>query len=309
MGKLLQRNFGFTMQVHDTRHKSQFLRKQRFRLRRLLAQQAQTVADEALRTQGEIQPDELEKLEQLTRLVRIYDSPPLQPQRRWWPAAAVFFGSFLFVSILLFARVPKTEVVLKATVSEFCFELAKNQVITDLIGLRSLGASDLEEIRLPRSRTKPNHTISAQGSNLAMSVSGCSKEKEQGKVSLAPLRLPSGSVVRVVHLETPYRYQMSIERAKFELQANVNGPTRIGFSKGPTELRNFKSPRPLVLIPRSKDVDVFLETLGKKQGFFLWSDISAEPTVFHHGGTRRFARHYHPTIVDCPVGYSIHGRA
>ena len=86
------------------------------------------------------------------RLARLVEqrkaAEALQP-RRSWLLVVLGAGTLLIASVLLFARVPETEVELEIGATEVSFSLPSQQVLFENMSLSSLGVSGLRRVTLP----------------------------------------------------------------------------------------------------------------------------------------------------------------
>ena len=110
---------------------------------------------------GNLRTDEIDSLEQLSRLVKLVDAS--QPKRRpnLWLLPALFLTTLIILSILLFGHVSETEIELDVTASDVSFAVPDQQVLTTLMQLTRLGIDGLNEIRIPRSQEEGSHTINS----------------------------------------------------------------------------------------------------------------------------------------------------
>src|SRR5260370_41708012 len=95
-------------------------------VRELLRQQSTALADKVVGGES-LSAEEIAALGLLARLIEIRNATE-PPRRNWWAACALA-STLGIVSLLLFARVPETDVELDVTVSGVRVMLAKEQGI------------------------------------------------------------------------------------------------------------------------------------------------------------------------------------
>src|SRR6058998_2320177 len=105
---------------------------------------------DALRTQGEVSAERLASLGRLAQLLEMVEraDPPFHAR---WSVRAVALATLVVVSVLLFARMPSTQIALELRVSEVSFVLPTAQPITDELAVATLGVNGLRAVDVPRS--------------------------------------------------------------------------------------------------------------------------------------------------------------
>ena len=112
-------------------------------LRQLLLDRTAAAVEKAVRSGGEIPEDEVEALGRLARLVKHRKAVEALQPRRPWVLVVLCASTLLIASVLLFARVPETEVELEIGATEVSFSLPSQQVLFENMSLSSLGVSGL----------------------------------------------------------------------------------------------------------------------------------------------------------------------
>ncbi|MFL5404004.1 MAG: hypothetical protein ACJ8BF_14455 [Gemmatimonadales bacterium] len=191
-------------------------------LRKLLAERSDGLAQDGLRTGGQVPQDQLEALKRLSELVEIREacSPP-GPIR--WLVPSFTLVTLAIVSALLFTRIPATEVEMDLKVSELSFVSPSLQVITDAMTMSSLGVSGLRasEFAEGGGGLKMAH----QGSSIFLTSAGDSTHS--GMVTLQPVAVAAGARVSLRDLEGHGRYRMMIRGDIPSLAASVRGTVRL----------------------------------------------------------------------------------
>jgi hypothetical protein len=237
-------------------------------LRDLLNRQAKAVSEEAIQSGGHVSAEQVEALGRLVRLVEICDAVRPSLFRKWWPAVALL-STLLLVSILFFARVSETEIELDLTLSEIGFVFPKQQILAEAMPVSALGVSGLEEIQLPRTRSRAARTLRAsEGVGSAVHLAVASDGERQGTATLAALTLPAGRRVWLRAMEVARQYRLSMNGSGLVLRVDVDGPIGVGFSGAPAEQLDSATPRSILLRPGSHAVDLDLTPSGRSTGAF-----------------------------------------
>ncbi len=162
-------------------------------LREVFEREVESLAAEATENSPKLPAERLEALGHLARLVEFRSSSRPKP-RNWW-AALVFVGTLAIVSVLLFARVPATDIELEVSLAELSFALATDQALTSTMELSALGASGLRRIQMPESRGQSLEQGPLPGdSTIAVSFTPASRGTRQASLTLAPVPLPAGAL-------------------------------------------------------------------------------------------------------------------
>jgi hypothetical protein len=117
-------------------------------------------------------------------------------QRRTWPVAAVALVTLALVSLLLYSRVPSTEIELDAKLSEVSFTLTSRQAVLATQNLVAVGASGLEHVALPYIRDGAPTVLDAMSGELCNAEIALTGDvARRGVVSLNALAVPGGTKV------------------------------------------------------------------------------------------------------------------
>lgn len=243
-------------------------------LKKLFYQQVKVASEEAVNSAGQVSAEQVEVLGRLARLVELHEAAQPPPARKRWPVIAVLGGTLFIVSILLFARVPDTEIELDLALSEVSFALPTQQTLAEAMGLSTLGASGLREIQLPETSDRKALPPLSNGEESSVRLSAVSDGKGQGSINLAALVLPAETRVWVRHHELPRQFRLSLKGTSLELRADVNGKVQVGIPGRGAELFNFITPQAVHLRSSSDEVDLDLTFLDHAKGGFS-SQLSA----------------------------------
>jgi hypothetical protein len=233
-------------------------------LRALLADQADGLTADALDTGGQVPAERLDALARLARLADLRDASTKAPRRRW-PVILVALGTLACVSLLLFARVPSTEVELDLRVSELSFVVPTEQVITDAMNVVALGVNGLTSVELPGTRGGPGTRQPTVMLRLAADRAG----QRRGTASLDPIAVPARTHVSLRQTQGSRQFCLGLRGALSELAASLQGPVRIVLPGDLNEVRDFPFPRRLAVQPDSQEVTLDFETVesGVQQPF------------------------------------------
>lgn len=215
-------------------------------LRALLHQKIREASESAARD-GEVPAGQLEEVNRLTRLVEVRDKAfATMPPR--WRIATILAATLVLVSLLLFLRVRETQVEMQLVVSEVSFVLTRAQVVTDIMKLAELGASGLRGVQLP----EPG--LAAPADQKAVRVTAL----ESGTLTLDPVNLAGGAVVRIDAERSPGGFRMAVaHREPTTFRATTHGSIRVDLPG--SESRDVELPMPRSLVLGSDPAGVTLD--------------------------------------------------
>lgn len=220
-------------------------------LRALLHARAETAHQRALENGGAVPADELDELERLNRLIALLEDVRGPRRRKRWPVAAALGATLLVASILLFARVPATDIELAVITTEASFVLPTQQVFADVLDLSAVGAAGFSNATLPREigTFEPADVT-------AIRVAAAANGERVGTVNLSGVVLPSETRVRIRSSSASRQYRLSFDARAFDIQIDVAGPTRVGTAAAPEAPVDFSIPRSIVLRSDSAVIDL-----------------------------------------------------
>jgi hypothetical protein len=117
-------------------------------LQQLFRRRAQKAVDEAVRSGGEVSPDDLESLGRLGKVIETYRATD-PPSNRRYVMGAISAATLLVASVLFFARVRSTEIEVDVRASELSFRLSEAHTLLDGTHLAAIGVSGLSRIEAP----------------------------------------------------------------------------------------------------------------------------------------------------------------
>lgn len=229
------------------------------RLRDLLSKNAKILSEEAAESGGKVSQSRLEDLDRLARLVEIRSAAEAPVPRSRWPIAVMLVITLVVVSLLLFARVPETEIELDLLLSEISFKLPEQQVLSGAMSLSTLGASGQEEIQFPRYGTTEATTHRAsEGIGSAIRLAAAADDKQQGTLTLAAITVPDDTRVWLRPTGVAKQFRLTMNGKDLQLKADVNGPIEVALAGSPVRQLTFSSPEFIQLRAGSGALDLDL---------------------------------------------------
>jgi hypothetical protein len=247
------------------------------KLRQMLNEKAKAAVDKSISKDGKVAADEIDSLEELSRLVKLVESSQTKRRPNLWLLPALFLTTLIILSILLFGHVSETEIELDVIASDVSFAVPDQQVLTKLMQLNRLGIDGLNEIRIPRSQEEPSHTIkSADNKQGTLRVLINPEKKETGSVSLSSVIVPVGTRVRIYPTEIANQYGLSLMGSSVDLRAEIYGRIQMSFSDHTSMMYNFASPKAIVMTSDSQDVRLVFSVANDSIGAGFSSQLAAD---------------------------------
>ncbi len=229
-------------------------------LRQLLLDRTSAAVEKAVQSGGEIAEEEVAALGRLARLVKQRKAAEALQPRRSWLLVVLCASTLLIASVLLFARVPETEVELEIGATEVSFSLPSQQVLFESMSLSSLGVSGLRRVTLPEvADGEPGETDTpAPDEDAAVRLEAVEAGARRGTIGIAAIIPGAGTDVWLRRADQPGQYRLSLRNAKGPIQVDVAGPLRIAATGTPVRTIDVVSPRTVVLEPGPAVVDLDL---------------------------------------------------
>jgi len=221
------------------------------KLQKLLYRKVKMVSNEVLKTNGRLSDSQLSTLENLFRLTEITNAT--QPPPRKWLVLAIIIFTLSVVSLLVFVRMPETDIELDLTLSGISFVLPKQQELVDAMTISELGISGLEKIVIPRARGSSEKTISSDNGFAGIKLSHVIAGSQSGSITLAPLVLKSDSQIWLRRTEVAKQFRLSLKNSEMNLKAFVNGAVRVGLWNAQSKQFDFQRPRSFIFQPKSSN--------------------------------------------------------
>jgi hypothetical protein len=255
-------------------------------LRGFLYRKAKALSDEALETDGQVPSEKIKALERLVRVKRIRDTTKTPSRWRRWRAGLALLITLAIVSVLLYVRVPRTEIEVNLTLTELTFVLSKQVMLVDTMVLSALGVSELREIQLPRPSGSTGQVTqsfrSSEDNGYAVRISAITSEESEGTITLTSLVMPAGTRVWLCRTNVPLQYCMSIEapaEEELNLQVSVKGKVRAVVSRKPVKELKYLSPKTIRMKAASNQVNLDLTLHSESEAAFK-SQIYAKDLSF-----------------------------
>ncbi|HZA66530.1 MAG TPA: hypothetical protein VE592_06240 [Geminicoccaceae bacterium] len=166
--------------------------------------------------------DAADEVQRLTQLLAAYEQTRPRPPRRAWPVVALLLAIAVAVSLLLFLRVPSTEVTLALELSSLGFRIGNDpepgaaehvgllgRIITDEMTIDDVDAVEVDDVPVP------------EVSDFKLRATGA------GAISLRPLEVPVGTWVRVDRPDPAGALTLELAHPRAELQVVLTLPEGI----------------------------------------------------------------------------------
>ena len=228
-------------------------------LESLLTERTAAAVRRAIQSGGDVPQEEIDRLARLARLIELRKASAPARTAPSWRLAALAAGTLIVVSILLFARVQRTEIELEVSATDVGFSLPSQQVLMENVTVASLGASGLAGVRLPDPldrllQDEPAHDEGEAAIRL-LSVRGAS---QTGTISIGALIPDRDCYVWLRRGELPTQYRLSLRNPRVDIQVDLLGPVEVSLAGVPPRVQDFSSPRAIVLRPAQGIVDLDL---------------------------------------------------
>ena len=212
-------------------------------------------------------------------IVKAASSLPPQPEVSTVPAshswfkfpgwlaiiAGVVITGILFL-FLHFVHVSTTQIKMELTASEINFRLPRQQVVTNIMRLSSIGATGLENVQVPAPLGVA--TSSEGNSTTAVLLSVDTASGRAGSLSLDAIALVGGNRTGIRHTDISGEYRFSLLGKAPALPVQVNGLVRVNLPPNPPQDFNFTSPGIVNLQPGKDGVDLDLNFLPNSNRIF-----------------------------------------
>ncbi len=226
--------------------------------RRIAAARASLLRD------GRVDTAEIEEIERLAKFIALEkDARPAKAEHHLL-AIGLLVATLIGVSLLLYARLPTTEVEVFAATSEVGFRVAMPQTLSDGMEVDDLIVSCACAIRVPSSPGQPARTLTTSSSDALVRLTAAGSGDRKGSITIAPMALTPGANVRLRHRGTPGAYTLSLESPTLELRVNVYGTIVVAI---PGELAapvDFVMPKAMVMTTSGKTLTLDLQATNRK---------------------------------------------
>ena len=209
-------------------------------LKDLLSRELTRLRQAATESDGKLDPNRVDALERLARVVDVAERTEDKPPPRRWPVAAAFVFTLLIVTVLVFSRVSTTQVELDLKVSEVRFDLPRHQQITGEIAVSALSAAGLRAVGMPRAKDPDGDSVSRSEKSWSHVRLSLPKDGgEENQLTFAALVPPAGTRLWVRKTDVPGQFALSLKHEGVTLKANVRGRAEIAAQGSPAQTWGF----------------------------------------------------------------------
>jgi len=228
------------------------------RLQELVRQNTRRLMDEALKSGGQISQTDLDNLNRLERLHEIQVASTPTTARARWPIPVLLGVTLVVISMLLFARRAETDIELDLLLSGVTFKVSeKQQVLTNLMNLSSLGIAGHEEVRFPRVGKREAQTYrESEGTPPHLKLTAAGDSKKKGTITLAAIAVPAETEVSLETSYAPKEFLLTINGTPLKISVDVNGTVGVLIGGKLSEQLDFISPDSIELLSGSSSRDI-----------------------------------------------------
>jgi hypothetical protein len=213
----------------------------------LLRHEAERVSGQVLQDPSKLSDVDIERLARLTKLVEIRrDLQPKQTAADWtrWAAPAGLVLTLAVVTVLLFTHVNRTEIELDVRLSQVALRPRSGAMLVDRATLVRLTVSDAQEISVRQSADWAGLEMTgSDGNSLGLEISPVNVGDPPG-IHLSAIPGGKGTRAWIQPGDTPREVRLSLESDALEIQASLTGPLRLAGNGVPSQIVDFKIPRP-----------------------------------------------------------------
>ena len=229
----------------------------------ILARRIASARGRLLRGDGRVDAAEIDEIERLAKFIAIdKNATPAKPEHHLL-AVGLLVATLIGVSLLLYARLPSTEIEVFAATSEVGFRVPLPQTLSDGTEADDLIVTCGCDIRIPSSPGNPARTLKMSGEAVVRMTAAGNAERK-GSITISPLALTPGARVRLRHRGTPGGYGLSLESPELVLRVNVYGPIVVGIPGELPETVDYVMPKSMVVTTNGKALTIDLQATNKK---------------------------------------------
>jgi hypothetical protein len=145
------------------------------------------------------------------------------PSRRRWPIALALVLTLAIASVLLYLRVPRTEIELEAAVTELSFQLPAAQALTETARLNFLGIAGFGGIDAPAGLDATASSPRPGPSDVLALHASDADSKCRGGITLDRIILPRDAQIWLRRSREPDRIQISLKAPGATIRATLEG--------------------------------------------------------------------------------------
>jgi hypothetical protein len=228
------------------------------RLREVLRDETARLCHDAVQGGGAVSAERIEALARLDQLVEIEAKLEPTPSRNRWATPVLLAITLAVVSVLLFARVNRTEIEFDARLREVGFRLATDDVLIESAEITTLTVAGARAVSVRSAGTWPGLDLTdseGEGLNVEMSLG------PDGRITMAPIEAKAGTRVWLRPTDEPGRFHLTLSGSDVEIRASLHGGVRIAAPEAGTEMVAFPFPRPAVFHSSDTTIDLDITLL------------------------------------------------
>jgi hypothetical protein len=188
-------------------------------------------------------------------------------------------GTLLVVSLLMYVRLPSTQVEVMAATTQVGFRLPEAQALSEGMAASDLLVTCACNIQLPSSPGQPARELTTTGADVSVRLTGATASERKGSITVAPIAVAPDSVVRLRHSGAAGVYGLSMEAPSLVLRINVYGPIQLTIpGELPTTI-DFVVPKAMLATTGGRPVTLDIQT-NDNSGLGLASQILVNQLTF-----------------------------
>lgn len=226
------------------------------RLKEVLRNGVAKASREAVQEGRDVSVEEYEALTRLERLVEIQEKLAPTPTRNRWATAALLVVTLAVVSVLLFARVNRTEIELDAQLREVGLRVAADEILIEGAEVAGFAVAGASAISVRRAGKWPGLELAdSNGEGLDLEIT-IGPEPLEGHITIAALEAKAGTRVWLRPSDKPGRFRLTLDGADREIRASLRGAVRIAARGAAAQVVEFPLPRPAIFQTGGSTVDL-----------------------------------------------------
>lgn len=245
----------------------------------LLASRIEAARVNLLKGNGRLDTVEIEEIERVARFIALHKEMTPPKRERHVLAIGLLVGTLIAVSLLMYARLPTTDVEVFATTSEVGFRSQAPQTLSEGMEADDVLIACACDIRLPSSPGQPSRVLASSGAESIVRLTVAGEGDRRGSITIAPVTLTPDSLVRLRHRGAAGAYGLSIEAPQLALRVNLYGTIVVAI---PGELESsvdFVVPKALIATTGGKELTLDIQT-NDKDGLGLASQLLVNSLSF-----------------------------
>ena len=184
-----------------------------------------------------------------------------------WKSILITLVALTLLAVFLHLRhVSSTRIRMELSVSEVNFALPQQQVVTNIMKLSSIGASGLENIRLPAVKTVAEFSGGDSSSAILLSVD--TTGGHSGSLAIDALPLPAGTRIGFRNTDVSGEHRLSLQGKAFSVPVQADGFIKIILPPHRPEIVNLGGPGIIYLQSGKDGLDLDIDLLSPSDKIF-----------------------------------------